>query len=146
VLPNAKSADLSGCTGLTQVELPNAKTADLRDCTGLTEVELPNAEYADLSGCAALTAEKIKGPLIAKIRAFVNADLISLLSAGGRIEEALKPEHWECHEWQNCPMAAAFGVVNLDQIPSKWRDKAEFFARQFDCGLIRREMVVTIAG
>ena len=115
--------------------------ADLRDCTGLTEVELPNAPEGvrSLSGCTALTAKKIKGPLIAKIRAFVNADLIPLLSAGGRIEEALKPEHWECHEWQNCPMAAAFGVVNLDQIPSKWRDKAEFNARQFDCGLIREK-------
>jgi hypothetical protein len=38
-------------------------------------------------------------------------------------------------------MAAAFGVTNLDNVPKEWQEKAEFFVRQFDCGLIRREMI-----
>jgi hypothetical protein len=38
-------------------------------------------------------------------------------------------------------MAAAFGVTSINNIPDNWKEKAEFFVRQFDCGLIRREMV-----
>ena len=97
------------------------------------------------SGCTAPTLAKIEAPIIAEVEEFVAIDLLPLLAAGNHLEEALKPEHWECHKWQNCPMAAAFGVTQLEQVPSEWREKAEFFVRQFDLGLIQREMVVGIA-
>jgi hypothetical protein len=115
-------------------------------CTALTELKADQAKTVDASGCTALTLDKIMAPIAAKVEKFVATDLTPLLAAGNRLQEALKPEHWECHEWQNCPMAAAFGVRNLEQVPAEWREKAEFFVGQFDCGLIRLEMAVQKQG
>src|SRR5580698_3240712 len=137
----AKYVDASGCTALTELKADAAKTVYARGCTALTELKADAAETVYARGCTALYLDKIKAPIVERVQKFVTDDLVPLLAAGGRLEEAMKPEHWACHKWQKCPMAAAFGVTRLENVPDKWKEKAEFFVRQFDCGLIRREMV-----
>jgi hypothetical protein len=133
----AETVDASGCTALTELKTDAAETVYASGCTALTELKADAAKYVYAIGCTALTLDKIKTPITAKVQRFIASDLVPLLAAGGRLDEALNPQHWECHEWQNCPMAAAFGVTCLERVPSVWREKAEFFVRQFDCGLIR---------
>ncbi|HEY2497326.1 MAG TPA: hypothetical protein VGK24_09675, partial [Candidatus Angelobacter sp.] len=131
----------SGCTGLSKLDAPNAKSVYARGCTGLSKLDAPNADYVYASDCTGLSLDDINAPIIAKTKTFIEADLVPLLKAGGRFDEVMKPEHWTCNDWNNCPMAAAFGVDGLEGIPSEWREKARFFIARFDSGLIRREMV-----
>ena len=119
----------------------NAKTVYASGCTGLSKLDAPNADYVYASGCTGLSLDDINAPIIAKTKAFIETDLVPLLKAGDRFDEVMKPEHWACNDWTNCPMAAAFGVDGIEHIPSEWRDKAKFFISQFDAGLIRRDMV-----
>lgn len=43
---------------------------------------------------------------------------------------------WNCHEWKNCPMAIAFNVKKINNIPKKYQREAERFVMFFDAGLI----------
>ena len=97
-----------------------------------------SAEYVDARGCTGLTLAKINSRLAKKAMEYITNDLDAVLRAGGRYEEAIKPQHWECHSWENCPMAVAFGARSLNAIPAEWREKAQMFVRLFDCGLIAR--------
>lgn len=68
--------------------------------------------------------------------------LPALFAAGGKnLAEVITPEHWNCHEWDNCPMAAAFDVHETNKAPALWRHRIEQFIRFFDAGLISFEAV-----
>src|SRR5690242_7860682 len=57
----------------------------------------------------------------------------ALLRAGGRaLAEVATQETWACHSWQNCPMAEAFRVHDLSDIPPLYRWQAERFIQLFD--------------
>ena len=67
--------------------------------------------------------------------------LSALLTAGGRsIETMRKSLAVQCHDWTNCPMAYAFTVSSLDEIPAEWRDQASRFVSLYDRGLIRLDI------
>jgi len=124
----------------------NAKTVDASGCTGLEKLEAPNAEYVYASGCTGLEISKINSPIARTVEKFIIGELGDLLSAGGRQSEALREDHWTCNSWDNCPMAAAFGVNSLNSIPALWKPKAEFFVSQYDNGLIRRDDALKACG
>lgn len=61
----------------------------------------------------------------------------ALLTAGGKaLADVANATVWECHTWTNCPMAAAFDVHDLSNIPALYRNEAETFIRFFDAKLI----------
>jgi hypothetical protein len=57
----------------------------------------------------------------------------ALLAAGGRMPTS---KCWDCHSWDNCPMAEAFGVHRLSDIPPQWRPWAARFVQFFDAKLL----------
>lgn len=61
----------------------------------------------------------------------------ALLIAGGRsLAEVATLETWACHNWNNCPMASAFNVHSLSDVPPLFRHEANQFVQFFDQGLI----------
>jgi uncharacterized protein YjbI with pentapeptide repeats len=66
-----------------------------------------------------------------------------LLAAGGRLEKALASEGWECHQWTNCPMAAAFGVEHVEHAPRLLWPRMHQFIQLYDARLISRLAVLT---
>jgi uncharacterized protein YjbI with pentapeptide repeats len=61
----------------------------------------------------------------------------ALLVAGGlTMAQVCDPAHWNCHDWNNCPMAAAFGVESEDQTPALLRPRVREFVQLFDAKLI----------
>src|SRR6185437_7053746 len=66
----------------------------------------------------------------------------ALLTAGGRaLDEIANPRVWECHTWSNCPMAEAFGVHDLGEVPILHRPAARQFVSLFDAKLIPLDRV-----
>ena len=64
----------------------------------------------------------------------------ALLTAGGKLLESFS-EHWQCHTWDNCPMAHAFNGHNLSDVPLLLRPRAEQFIQFFDAGQIPWESI-----
>ena len=62
----------------------------------------------------------------------------ALLTAGGKAlpEQVCTATTWGCHSWQNCPMAEAFSVHDLSDIPPIYRAEAARFIQLFDADLI----------
>lgn len=60
----------------------------------------------------------------------------ALLGAGGRDPRDVAATSWACHEWTNCPMAEAFAVHSIDDVPPLYREQARLFVQLFDAGLI----------
>ncbi|HZL98651.1 MAG TPA: pentapeptide repeat-containing protein [Planctomycetota bacterium] len=68
---------------------------------------------------------------------YLKETLPALCAAGGRaVADVITREHWDCHEWANCPMAAAFGVQEEAKVPLLLRPRARQFVKLFDSGLI----------
>ena len=66
----------------------------------------------------------------------------ALLTAGGRaLTDVLTPQHWDCHSWDNCPMAAAFQTDGIQGVPILLKPRAEQFIRYFDAKLIPLDAV-----
>ncbi len=66
----------------------------------------------------------------------------ALLTAGGKsLSDVLIPQHWDCHDWENCPMAAAFQANGIGGVPILLKPRAEQFIRYFDAKLIPMESV-----
>jgi hypothetical protein len=64
---------------------------------------------------------------------YVDDLLPALLVAGGRpLDELAQPHVWNCHSWDNCPMAEAFRVHSLGDIPALYRAQANLFIRLYD--------------
>jgi hypothetical protein len=61
----------------------------------------------------------------------------ALLTAGGKtLEEVVGSGAWKCHSWENCPMAAAFGIDSADKGPPLLRGRIKEFVQFFDAGMI----------
>ena len=66
----------------------------------------------------------------------------ALLTAGGKsLQEIATPKTWDCHTWENCPMAEAFGGHSLQDVPILLRPRAEQFIKFFDAKLIPLETI-----
>ena len=66
----------------------------------------------------------------------------ALLKAGVLpLADLVTPEHWDCHSWDNCPMAAAFGVNELAKVPALHRLEAARFVELFDAKALPLEKV-----
>lgn len=73
---------------------------------------------------------------------YLRETLPALLVSGGRaLSEVATAEHWDCHDWDNCPMHAAFGAGDISDVPILLRPRAEQFIQLFDAGLIPLEDV-----
>ena len=137
-----RGADLSGAD-LRGADLSHA---DLRDAVlsgaVLSHADLSHADLRDavLSGAVLKGASLEKNTIIETGETwgqYLNEVLPALLTAGGRtLTEVLTPQHWDCHSWQNCPMAAAFATHNIDGVPLLLKPRAEQFIRYFDAKLI----------
>jgi uncharacterized protein YjbI with pentapeptide repeats len=82
-------------------------------------------------------------------REYVTELVPALLTAGGRaLEEVATPEVWACHQWGRdgeplgCPIATAFGVRSLSEVPPLYRAPANLFIQLFDAQLIPLEAVL----
>lgn len=101
-----------------------------------------NLREANLCGtnlCGARNADSMRletGELLMEFREIV---VPALLEAGGH---PVPDEAWTCHSWGNCPMAAAFAVTSVDDIPLFYRPRVQQFIRLFDAGLIPAPIAV----
>ena len=148
---NLRDADLRGAN----LRDANLRDADLRRANLSHHADLSHADLrrANLSG-ANLSGANLRGANLrgANLR---DADLSgadlppgyewerylaevvpALLTAGGKTLGEVVTASWECHDWTNCPMAVAFGVQSLSEIPLLYRREAEFFVQCFDARLI----------
>jgi hypothetical protein len=130
---NLRGANLTGAN-LTDADLIGANLADA-DLTG-----------ADLTGADLTYATLTEADLIKAIlpsgetwEQYIQS-IPNLLTAGGRTLSDVT-EHWDCHHWTNCPLAAAFGVHTLEDIPVEWQSAANQFLQFFDAGLIPRPTI-----
>jgi len=125
---------------LTDAVLTGAvlRGVDLTDAV-LTGADLTGADLTD----AVLTGAVLRGaaiPPTANVTGESWADYLTtvvpaLLVAGGKTLDAFG-EHFECHTWENCPMAFAFDVRGIDGVPLLLRPRAQQFITLFDAGLI----------
>jgi hypothetical protein len=61
----------------------------------------------------------------------------ALLTAGGKTLDEIKESGcWDCHDWTNCPMAHAFNVRTIEEIPPLYRARAKEFIQFFDSRLL----------
>ena len=96
---------------------------------------------ADLSGANLsgadhlLEAKNFRLPTGETWDEYLTETLPALLVAGGK-ELASFAEHWECHTWENGPMAYAFDAPKLSKVPMLFRPRAEQFIQFFDAKLI----------
>lgn len=103
--------------------------ADLREAD-LAWANLRGAHLAGVKNAASMILPT--GETLAVFRKQV---VPALLAAGGH----LVPEAaWQCHDWQNCPMACAFRVRRLEDIPPLYRPRVEPFVYLYDQGLIHQ--------
>jgi hypothetical protein len=59
----------------------------------------------------------------------------ALLQAGGKSLDSFK-NHWDCHSWDNCPMAHAFDVHSEAEAPILLWPRVRQFVQLFDAKLI----------
>jgi uncharacterized protein YjbI with pentapeptide repeats len=66
-------------------------------------------------------------------KSYIDELVPALLVAGGRaLDELAQPRIWNCHSWENCPMAEAFQVHSIGDIPPLYRAHANFFIGLYD--------------
>ena len=137
---NLSWANLSG----TDLSLANLREADLRS-TNLIGADLTGANLikayltdADFSGANLTTTILPNGQIYEEYL----KTLPELFTATGRkFEEIVTKDHWNCHQWNNCPMAAVFEVCSLQDIPAIWQEKAQDFITYFDARMLPFEIM-----
>lgn len=98
-----------------------------------------NLYGADLSG-ADLSGAYLYGAV--DWQTYTESIVPAILAAGGRpLSEVVTEEHWACHSWDNCPMAAAFGVKAPSEVPAIHRTEAARFVELFDAKALPLESV-----
>jgi hypothetical protein len=128
-------------TGAT-LSYANLRGADLRDANlrgatlsyaNLSDATLSDANLSDATLPPQYTLDEFVESVV--------PDLIAsgLLKRGVPCESWLSAvcsaEHFECHTWSNCPMAAAWGVERTSEIDAAWRVHADLFIQLFDARL-----------
>src|SRR5882757_2856144 len=66
----------------------------------------------------------------------------ALLIAGGKALRDVIEQSWDCHSWENCPMAVAFDVHKVEDVPILYRPRAEQFIRYFDAKMLKKEEIL----
>jgi uncharacterized protein YjbI with pentapeptide repeats len=124
---NFSRADLIGAN-LSHADLRDANLRDacLRDAN-LSDADLIGADLSGANMPGGYTFEVYKSDVIP-----------ALLTAGGKSLADVVSNAWDCHSWTNCPMAYAFGVHEISEIPPLYRESAELFISLFDANLIPR--------
>ena len=156
---NLRQADLTGA----DLSGANLTGADLRgaDLTGAymlyTNLYGANLTRANLTG-ANLTGADLRATNLSDANLtgatlpngetfeyFVEHTVPRLLTAGGKpLEEVASSGNWDCHSWDNCPIAVAFGASSTSGVPEEYREAAGLFIALFDAGLIPRHEVVKV--
>ncbi len=129
---NLREANLRGAD-LSDADLRGAylRVADLRGAN-LCGADLSGANLsgADLSGDTQMPYGEMWHEYLDKV-------VPQLCTAGGKPLSAVAcQEHWDCHSWDNCPMAAAFNVDSESDTPLLLRPRVREFVQFFDAGLI----------
>ncbi|HET7321206.1 MAG TPA: pentapeptide repeat-containing protein [Longimicrobiaceae bacterium] len=98
----------------------------------------PDLRGADLRGAVlsgAVLSDTTTLPDGASWRRYLEETLPALLDAGGKTLESYR-DHWECHDWSNCPIAHGFGARGLTDVPLLLRPRANDFIQLYDAKLI----------
>ena len=131
---DAIHAALASGAHLTGADLTGA---DLRraDLTGahLTGAHLTDANLtgANLRGADLTGADNLRLPTGETWIEYLTETVPALLQAGGKpLTDFAKA--WECHSWDNCPMAHAFDGHGIEDVPILLRPRAKQFIQLFD--------------
>lgn len=63
---------------------------------------------------------------------YVTQTVPALLTAGGKaLDEVANEEHWDCHDWDNCPIKTAFDAKDIQDVPPLYRQQASLFVSRF---------------
>ena len=139
----------SGEKGSAKVQIKNwwsaavlweGEAADLRDAVLQAVAADANLRDADLTGANLRDAKSVRLPTGELLDEYFNQTLPALLTAAGKSLDSFKP-HWECHSWDNCPMAHAFDAHDLSGVPLLLRPRAQQFVKLFDARQIPWERV-----
>ena len=130
---NLSGANLSGA---------NLSEADLSGA----DLSRANLFRADLSG-ANLYGANLKPTTILPTgetwKQYLDEVLPALLVAGGKsLGKVATKKNWDCHSWDNCPMAVAFNVKSIQEIPMLLRPRADQFIKFFDARLIPLKEII----
>ena len=90
---------------------------------------------ADLRGADLRGAQNLRLPTGETWDEYLTETVPALLTAGGKSLESFS-EHWQCHDWTNCPMAHAFDAPTMEDVPILLRPRAEQFIQFFDANQI----------
>ena len=151
-----RDANLGGANlGGANLRRANLRRANLRRANlggaNLRDANLGGADLggADLRG-ADLTGANLTGANLRRanlrdailetgetFRQYLDEVVPALCRVGGKTLEEVAAT-WDCHSWDNCPMAVAFGVHDLEQIPILHRPRARQFLRLFDARVLPR--------
>ena len=95
---------------------------------------------ANLAGADFTRAENVGDFTMAdglKFSEYLRDVVPALLTAGGKtVEDVVSSGAWDCHSWDNCPMAVAFDIGTSDKAPPLLRARVREFVQFFDAGLI----------
>ena len=120
---NLREADLSKA----YLGVANLRGADLSKAY----LGVANLRWADLSG--AKNADSVILETGETLKVYREKVVPELLAAGGH---KVSSKAWDCHSWDNCPMAQAFDIHNTEDAPLLLRPRVEQFVRLFDARLI----------
>jgi hypothetical protein len=145
-----RDADLRGAV-LRDAVLRGAdlRDADLRDAdlsgavlrgAVLRGADLRGADLRDADLRGAVLSGTTTLPDGASWRRYLDETVPALLAVTGKPLESFR-ESWECHQWTNCPMAHAFDVRSLSDVPLLYRPRVNEFVAFFDSGLLGWEVI-----
>jgi hypothetical protein len=90
-----------------------------------------NLEGANLRGANLEGAKDLRLPTGETWEEYLTETVPALLTAGGKALESFAP-HWTCHTWDNCPIAHAFDVHRVEDVPILFRPRAQQFIEFYD--------------
>lgn len=90
-----------------------------------------NLTAANLTAANLTAATHVRLPTGETLEEYFAETVPALLVSGGKTLESFA-DHWDCHDWTNCPMAHAFDAKLMDDVPILLRPRAEQFVRLFD--------------
>ena len=118
------------------VEAAVKSSADLSSADlSYADLSSANLSGANLRGANLKEAKNLVLPTGETWEQYLTETVPALLTAGGKPLESFG-EHFQCHDWTNCPMAHAFGVHDLNAIPILFRPRADQFIQLYDAGQI----------
>jgi hypothetical protein len=139
---NLRDANLGGANlGGADLRDANLRDANLRGANlGGADLRGADLEGANLRGadlrCANLGEQTVM-PHGEIWREYLDFVVPQLCIAGGKpLETVACAEHWDCHDWNNCPMAVAFDIHDENEAPILLRPRVKEFVLLFDSKLI----------